>query len=118
MRPAEKEADRLLRSAWKRGEDGFVVPVDPFEIAARLGLQLYAAQLDPDVSGMLVKRPGDDPEIYVNAHDHEHRQRFSCAHELGHYLLRAAAERDDSFGYIDRRSELASRGTNRAEIYA
>jgi Zn-dependent peptidase ImmA (M78 family) len=67
---------------------------------------------------MLVKRPGEDPAIYVNAGDHEHRQRFSCAHELGHYFLRAAAEADDSFGYIDRRSELASRGTNKAEIYA
>lgn len=118
MRPAERQADQLLRTVWKRDGDAFVVPVDPFEIARRLGLQVYVAELDPDVSGMLVKRPGEEPEVYVNARDHENRQRFSCAHEIGHYLLRASADTDDSFGYIDRRSELASQGTNKAEIYA
>jgi Zn-dependent peptidase ImmA (M78 family) len=117
-RPAEREARELLRSAWQYDSEGkFVVPVDPFVIARRLGLRVFAASLEPDVSGMLVKRPGQDAEVYVNGDDHENRQRFSCAHEIGHYILRAGKP-DDSFGYIDRRGQMASAGTNPAEIFA
>jgi Zn-dependent peptidase ImmA (M78 family) len=118
LRPAEREANDLLKTAWRLDENGFAVPVDPFQIARRLGLQVFAASLEPDVSGMLVKRPGHDAEIYVNGDDSENRQRFSCAHEIGHYILRASSRPDDSFGYIDRRGEIASAGRNPAEIFA
>lgn len=118
MRPAEKEAHQLLMEAWRRDEHGFDIPIDPFYIAKRLGLRVFAAELDPDVSGMLVKEPGKDAVIYVNAHDSENRQRFSCAHELGHFLLRASSNSEDSYGFIDRRDEETPRGTNPAEIYA
>ncbi len=56
-----------------------VLPVDPFMIAQRLGIKAYTANLDERVSGMLVKRPGEDPEIYVNDSDSPNRQRFTCA---------------------------------------
>lgn len=118
MRPAEREAHQLLDEAWRRDAHGFVLPVDPFYIARRLGLQVYVAALDPDVAGMLVKKPGHDAVIYVNSHDSENRQRFSCAHELGHYILRASGKSDDAFGFIDRRGDLSTMGTNPAEIYA
>jgi Zn-dependent peptidase ImmA (M78 family) len=118
FRPAEREANDLLKTAWLRDENGFVVPVDPFRIARQLGIQVFAASLEPDVSGMLVKKPGHDAEVYVNDKDSENRQRFSCAHEIGHYILRASSRSDDSFGYIDRRGEMASSGTNPAEIFA
>lgn len=118
MRPAEREAYQLLLEAWHPDDDGFEIPVDPFHIARRLGLRVFAAKLDSDVSGMLIKEPGRDPVIYVNGNDTENRQRFSCAHELGHYILRASSNSDDAFGYIDRRGEEAPRGTNPAEIYA
>lgn len=118
MRPAENEAHQLLVASWRHGEDGFEIPVDPFYIAKRLGLRVFAAELDPDVSGMLVKEAGRDPAIYVNAGDNVNRQRFSCAHELGHFLLRASSKSDDTYGFIDRRDEETPRGTNPAEIYA
>src|SRR3954468_23803397 len=91
FRPAEREANHLLKTAWHRDDHGFAVPVDPFRIARRLGIQVFAASLEDDVSGMLVKKPGHDAEIYVNGDDSENRQRFSCAHELGHYILRASS---------------------------
>jgi Zn-dependent peptidase ImmA (M78 family) len=120
MRPAEQQANALLQAAWHRGPDdqGFLIPVDPFHIAERLGIEVLGAGLERDVSGMLVKEPAQDPIIYVNATDSENRQRFSCAHELGHFILRASSRSDDSYGYIDRRGPLASQGTNSAEIYA
>jgi Zn-dependent peptidase ImmA (M78 family) len=120
MRPAEKQAIDLLRVSWHRTPDGpgFVIPVDPFHIAEGLGIDVYAAALKPDVSGMLVKEPGQDPRIYVNASDASNRQRFSCAHEIGHYILRASSKADDTYGYIDRRGPSAAAGTNPAEIYA
>lgn len=120
MRPAEQQAESLLSTAWRRAADGvgFEIPVDPFYIAERLGIEVLGARLEPDVSGMLVKEPAQDPVIYVNAADSENRQRFSCGHELGHYILRATSKSDDSYGYIDRRGPSASFGTNSAEIYA
>ena len=70
------------------------------------------------MSGMLVKRPTEDPLIYVNAADSDVRQRFTCAHELGHYVARTTGRSDDSFGYIDRRGPSAAHGTDPSEIYA
>jgi Zn-dependent peptidase ImmA (M78 family) len=119
MRPAEEQAEALLRSAWHRAPDdrGFLIPVDPFHIAERLGIEVFGARLDSDVSGMLVKDPAQGARVYVNAADSVSRQRFSCAHELGHYILRVSGS-DDSYGYIDRRGPSASQGTNPSEIYA
>src|SRR5262249_13052228 len=45
------------------------------------------------------------------------RQRFTCAHELGHYVKRSAAG-DDAWEYVEHRNLLASQGTNSEEIYA
>ena len=120
LRPAERAAQELLEAAWSPdAAGGFLVPVDPYRIARRLGVRVHRVPLDEDVSGMLVKRPDLDAEIYINAGDSANRQRFSCAHELGHFDMRASTSKPgDEWGYVDRRGPSASRGTNRAEIYA
>lgn len=120
MRPAEQQANDLLIEAWHRSSDtgGFAIPVDPFYIAQRFGIKVVSLRLEPDMSGMLVKRPTEDPLIYINASDSDVRQRFTCAHELGHYVARTTGRADDSFGYIDRRGPSAAHGTNPSEIYA
>jgi Zn-dependent peptidase ImmA (M78 family) len=110
---AENDARELLSTVWAMP----VLPVDPFTIAQRLGIKAYAANLDERVSGMLVKRPGEDPEIYVNASDSSNRQRFTCAHELGHYFKRSAAG-DAEWEYVEYRDLLTSQGSNPEEIYA
>ena len=96
------------------------LPVDPFAIARNLGINVYVSTLDEDVSGMLVKRAAyDDPEIYLNAGDSRNRQRFTCAHELGHYVKRTASgDANEIWEYVDRRDTLASRGHDPDEIYA
>lgn len=116
---ATADADELLRNYWDHDPATCRLPVDPFFIAERLGLNVHRVPLEPDVSGMLAKRPGEDPEVYVNLGDSEKRQRFSCAHEIGHYVKRInVGVEDDEWGYIDRRGPLAARGINSEEIYA
>jgi Zn-dependent peptidase ImmA (M78 family) len=67
---------------------------------------------------MLAKTPSHDPEVFINSLDSVNRQRFSCAHEIGHYSKRASGRDDDEWGYIDRRDPIASRGTEPEEIFA
>ncbi len=118
MPTPEDDARALLSSAWETGPDGSVsLPVDPFTIAQKLGLKAYSANLDNGVSGMLIKRAGEDAEIYVHASDSQNRQRFTCAHELGHYVKRSARG-DASWEYVERRDLLTSQGVDDEEIYA
>lgn len=117
---AEQAARDLLRTTWPFDPDQGTcpLPIDPVYIAGRLGIKVHPAHLEPDVSGMLAKQQGQDAEIYVNIYDSEARQRFSCAHELGHYVQRVSGDEHDSFGYIDRRGPTASQGTEPEEIFA
>jgi Zn-dependent peptidase ImmA (M78 family) len=87
---AERDAQELLTRAWKKsGPSGPFLPVDPFEIALDLGLQVFTGRgMSPDISGTLTKATGyEDPKIVLNALDSRNRQRFTCAHALGHYTL-------------------------------
>lgn len=61
-------------------------PVDVIKISESEGLQAFAQELDPDVSGILIKR-GSHSFCFFNSQDHRKRQRFTVAHELGHFLL-------------------------------
>lgn len=93
-----------------------LLPVDPVQIARNLGADVFVSALEPDVSGVLVKQGGGTPTIYLNINDAPVRQRFSCAHEVGHFWRRRLAE--NNFGYVDRRNTLSSTGTNAEEVYA
>jgi Zn-dependent peptidase ImmA (M78 family) len=116
---AETAAYDLLKSTWGDDLGKCELPVDPFRIASTLGLKVMRVPLEPDVSGMLAKHPGQDPEVYINVTDSDVRQRFSCAHEIGHYVKRGASgSKDDEWGYIDRRGPSAAYGTNPEEVYA
>lgn len=116
---ATAAANELLSLYWDGDPATCRLPIDPFLIAERLGLSVHRIPLEPDVSGMLAKHPGADPEVYVNLTDSEKRQRFSCAHEIGHYVKRISADGEEAeWGYIDRRGPLSAQGTNPEEVYA
>lgn len=66
--------------------------------------------------GALIKRPGQDPTIVINQDDGKNRRRFTCAHELGHYVRRS--EDLEEYSTVDLRSGLSTEGTNEDEIYA
>jgi len=61
-------------------------PVDVHSLPARLGIEFKQAYLAKDIAGMLEKN-GDSFLITVQARDIPVRQRFTLAHELGHYML-------------------------------
>ncbi|WP_311052889.1 ImmA/IrrE family metallo-endopeptidase [Rhodococcus qingshengii] len=116
-RAAKLAADLVLENAW----DTDRYPVDTYAIARTLNIYVIETQIAGDVLGILRKRPYGGPEIYVNADDDPNRRRFTCAHELGHYVQRALGgegmeEADMSF--IDRRADLATQESDSREIYA
>jgi Zn-dependent peptidase ImmA (M78 family) len=118
---AEQDANDLLQKVWTEGSPTHIrLPVDPFSIARKLGINVYIDDsLPPEVSGLLRKRPGFDPEIVLNGRDSRNRQRFTCAHELGHYYSRVQSGGfDEAWEYVDRRDYLSSQGSDPGERYA
>ncbi|MCY4304158.1 MAG: ImmA/IrrE family metallo-endopeptidase [Aestuariivita sp.] len=67
-------------------------PVNVEKIARELGISVYDVSSWPEkVSGMIKKDEEDGGEsgyaIYVNENHPSVRQRFTIAHEIGHFLL-------------------------------
>lgn len=114
-REAANEAERLLKTAWW-SEPTAGIPIDPVRIARRLGIDVLELTLGPDMSGALVKNRGQDPLILLNATDSSNRKRFTCAHELGHFVRRF--DDPEEYEYVDMRDQLASSGTDPEEMYA
>lgn len=108
---AAEAAARILAETW-----GDRVPVDPARIARAYGIGVREVFLDPDISGALVKETGKDPAILLNAEDSVNRQRFTCAHELGHFVRRT--DQPDAYEYVDLRGNLAGEGRDPDEIFA
>lgn len=105
----------ILGDTWVDDDGMLTIPVDPVSIANRLGIHVVEKKMGDAGSGAIVKEPGKNPVIYVEAGDAETRQRFTCAHELGHYLSRKG---DKEYAYIDRRSYRASLGLDPDEVFA
>jgi Zn-dependent peptidase ImmA (M78 family) len=108
---AEEAADRVRKEYW-----GDEVPVDPAQVAEAMGLRVLGAQLGPQLAGALVKEAGKDPQIFLNGSDSQNRKRFTCAHEIGHYVKRS--DLDNGYEYFDFRDSFSSTGINSEERYA
>lgn len=107
----EAEAIRLLRRYWPTGE----LPIDPVRLADRLGISVRIAELDPRVSGAIIKHPGENPVIGLQKEDHDSRKRVTCAHQLGHYILCAGK---DDFYRVDGRDALSTETSDPDEVFA
>lgn len=108
---ARNAAQALLSEAWDE-----TLPVDPVRIARALGMDVLTAQLDDNVAGVIIKERGQDPSIVLNAQDSPNRQRFTCAHEIGHYVRREAD--GDDYEYVDYRDIFSSTGELEDERFA
>lgn len=73
-----------LRIAESRGLS--MRPVDVLGLASSIGIQIEYLPLPENTSGFL-RRAGGHWLIGVNSMHHPNRQRFTIAHELGHYFL-------------------------------
>ena len=100
-----KSAERILQRFWA----GQLYPVDPIAIAKKMGLQVFNAALPNDVAGAIMKKPGEPASIFLNQSDTRQRRRFTCAHELGHYV--DIIERNqvvDSYQIIEHRTNFST----------
>lgn len=79
-------------------------PVNLEAIADRLGIDVAYRDLKPGMSGFIFKDAGEKASIYIDRNDVPGRQRFTLAHELGHYVERMVGAKDDSFSFTDTRS--------------
>jgi Zn-dependent peptidase ImmA (M78 family) len=88
-----------------------VPPVPLDKIAGNLNLRLRFQPYDGELSGCIVRKDGN-AIIGINSSHHENRQRFTLAHEIGHYLLHKGEEM-----FIDRdfRVNLRNAHSGKAE---
>lgn len=83
MARAEDAARDLLR---QHAIERPPIPVE--KLASSLGLTVVHQNMDHELSGMLLRDSGDDAAVIgVNRVHTGTRQRFTIAHELGHFLL-------------------------------
>ena len=107
---ARRDAERVLSETWSPN----VIPVQPVNIARALGLGVFSAELGDDAWGMLVGSSGG-VDIYLDRDQPWNRFRFSCAHEIGHFIDRGEDLASDQ-AFVDKRSD-EDRG-RADEIYA
>jgi Zn-dependent peptidase ImmA (M78 family) len=87
MEPA-RDAWELVERMWVKKPGFITLPIDPFEISDRLGIKTWSDDtLPPDIAGILRKEADfKEPEIFLNDDDSRERNRFTCAHALGHHI--------------------------------
>lgn len=95
-------------------------PVRLGAIARELGIEVFKSPLKPNVSG-LIEPSSTAPSgfrIKINRHESPERQRFTLAHEIGHFILHRY---DIGGGIVDNvmyRSNLSSRKEMEANRFA
>lgn len=113
----QTHAENILQTIWE-GRD---FPVDPAWIAKKLGIDVVLAplsQVDRGISGALIKKQGHNPIIVLNNEDSTPRQRFSCAHELGHYVKRTDEGNLNEYNFVDLRNNVSQTGKDADEVFA
>lgn len=61
--------------------------LDLKKVADKIGInQIYKAEFESDEVSGILKKEGDNWNIYVNSSDSTRRRRFTTAHEIGHFL--------------------------------
>lgn len=88
MAPETYNSTTAARDALRlaKGRGITTQPLDVEGLASSIGIKVFKEALSPDISGYL-KRQGGAWIIGVNSLHHPRRQRFTIAHELGHFFL-------------------------------
>jgi Zn-dependent peptidase ImmA (M78 family) len=85
-------------------------PIDVEGLAKKLKIRVVREALNRNISGILY-REDDTAVIGVNSSQPQSRQRFTIAHEIGHYLLHPGqpviVERNGRINFRDGRSSQA-----------
>lgn len=94
---AAQAAEQMLDNLW----DGSF-PIDPRKFAEANKIRVQFACLIDDISGAIIAEEGKGVTILVEENEPFARQRFSIAHELGHYVERMEAN-DKDYSFVERR---------------
>jgi Zn-dependent peptidase ImmA (M78 family) len=111
----ESLAERVLQES-----GAYRLPVPIESIADHLNLRATASDLDDEMSGVLVF-DGKRGAIAYNSSHASVRQRFTVAHEIGHYMLHVKNSTSKLFldrYTVYRRDDQSSHGNDREEIEA
>ena len=111
-REIEIRARRLLNSARIQKP-----PVQVKQVATQLDIEVDESDLGRDCSGVLIRR-GPRAVIGVNRSDHPNRQRFTIAHEIGHYVLHERETYVDTGYRVNFRDLDSGSGTKSEEVEA
>lgn len=99
----------------------FEVPVPVEKIAEDRGLTVRFMPLDDELSGMIFVKE-ETPIVVVNSLHHPNRQRFTLAHECGHFELHmsdiGSDVHVDKKYFVMARDGNSSKGFDRKEIEA
>lgn len=110
----EKKAETLLKDSGL-----FNVAVNVEKLASRLDITVLRKDLDEEVSGFLIHKDGRTT-IAVNVNHVGKRQRFTIAHEIGHFRQHIEIGKNELF--VDKvkffRNEASSDGEHQKEIEA
>jgi Zn-dependent peptidase ImmA (M78 family) len=112
----KNKGELLARKLLK--EHGYALPIDVESIINKHGIHIRHQPMEESVSGMLVVKD-DRATIGINQSHHPNRQRFTLAHELGHYLLHRRSTQvfvDASTMFF--RDGVAAEGKDKFEIEA
>ena len=111
----EAIADQIL-DRYQAGD----LPVRVESIAKQLGLEVRRQKLEDSNLSAFLYREGNRSIIGVNASHAEVRQRFSIAHEIGHFLLHSESLHYDRSvqAQVFLRDAKASEGVYQQEIEA
>lgn len=110
----EKEATKVLVHSGQINEP----PVDPVTVANFLGLSVVYENFSDGLSGVLVRKAGASPTIIISNSDSINRQRFSIAHECGHFVLNHSGELFVDNFVLNRRDVRSSYAIDSKEIEA
>lgn len=111
-RPEECAAEALQKSGVR------AIPISVTRVARHYGIEVFVEEFAEDVSGVLLVED-EQPLIGVNSQHHMNRQRFSVAHELGHFLMHMSGRNtfvDGAFVFF--RDHVSTQGTDLQEIEA
>jgi len=89
-------------------------PVDVESLAHVLHVDVRKSHVEGDISGFLYRDHDKSAAVIgVNSRHHHNRQRFTIAHELGHFLLHTGDKVHVDHGFEVRlRNDESSQGTN------
>jgi Zn-dependent peptidase ImmA (M78 family) len=93
-------------------------PVDVEKIARSLNIAIKRTPSEDDISGFLLVQANDQVVIGVNMLHHPNRQRFTIAHEIGHFMLHEIDEVHVDRAVVKLRDQRSSSGSHIDEVEA